>query len=99
MQASGHRFDPDKLHHFVQVRRISGEYRSDGSSQRFPGMKSSGLPDLSGDMARNACLFDIVNGFFNRCRGDMGLVFVRLPRGERMKVSSVLYTQDYLAEY
>jgi hypothetical protein len=25
-----------------------------------------------------APLFDIVNGFFNRCRGDMGLVFMRL---------------------
>jgi len=62
-------------------------------------MKSSGLPDTSGDMARVACLFDIVNGFFNRCRGDMGLVFVRLPQGRRMKVSSVLYTQDYLAEF
>ncbi len=34
-------------------------------------MKSSGLPALAGDMARGACFFDIVNGFFNRCRGDM----------------------------
>ena len=47
------------------------ERRSDGSSQDFPEMKSSGLPlqRWGGDMARKAGLFDIVNGFFNRCRG------------------------------
>lgn len=59
-------------------------------SGQFPEMKSSGLPDTSGDMAHVVRLFDIVNGFFNRCRGDMGLVFVRLPQGRRMKVSSMI---------
>jgi hypothetical protein len=35
------------------------------------GDEDSGLPTSVGDMARTASLFDIVNGFFNRCRGDM----------------------------
>ena len=37
----------------------------------FPEMKRNGLPAKAGDMERIALLFDIVNGFFNRCRGDM----------------------------
>ena len=35
-----------------------------GADQNSLEMKSSGLPDTSGDMARSASLFDIVNGFF-----------------------------------
>ena len=42
---------------------------SEGCAAYFPEMKSSGLPAKAGDMARDVCLFDIVNGFFNRCRG------------------------------
>jgi len=61
--------------------------------------EDSGLPAKAGDMARSASLFDIVNGFFNRCRGDMGLVFWCLPQGRQRKVDQMLYTQDYLAEF
>ena len=45
-------------------------------------------------MRRVASLFDIVNGFFNRCRGDMD----RFPRSSDQGGGSVLYTNDYLAE-
>ncbi|CAN0047528.1 unnamed protein product [Phaeothamnion confervicola] len=56
-------------------------------------MKSSGLPDTSGDMARPASLFDIVNGFFNRCRGDMGLVFRRFRKEMADDRSNVVHTR------
>src|SRR3546814_19063936 len=63
--------------------------------QMISGDEDSGLPALAGDMARSACFFDIVNGFFNRCRGDMGLVFaVFNDQGS----GSFSYTNDYLAE-
>src|SRR3546814_11890420 len=39
--------------------------------QMISGDEDSGLPALAGDMARSECFFDIVNGFFNRCRGDL----------------------------
>ena len=117
MQASGHRFDPDRLHHLLRKwsfdlgpphkrRRPFGL-----ANLRFVGApikrsatdtlvdEDSGLPAKAGDMARSAGLFDIVNGFFNRCRGDMGLVFWCLPQGEQRKVDQMLYTQDYLAEF
>ncbi|EPR10686.1 hypothetical protein M527_05540 [Sphingobium indicum IP26] len=60
------------------------------------GDEDSGLPALAGDMARSACFFDIVNGFFNRCRGDM--VFGFNWSSDRKEAEAVLYTNDYLAE-
>ena len=44
-------------------------------------------------------LFDIVNGFFNRCRGDVALIFVRWLQGWRREIDKALYTNDYLAEF
>ncbi|AYO76741.1 hypothetical protein EBF16_11390 [Sphingobium yanoikuyae] len=63
-----------------------------GADQNSLEMKSSGLPDTSGDMARSASLFDIVNGFFNRCRGDM-VRFLVFPQGSIRKASDVVHTR------
>ncbi len=51
-------------------------------------MKIAVLPALAGNRKRVALLFDIVNGFFNRCRGDMvrfgGLRTVGLDRDRHL---------------
>ena len=39
-------------------------YRVAAMALKISRDEDSGLPDMSGDMARMACLFDIVNGFF-----------------------------------
>jgi hypothetical protein len=54
--------------------------------------EDSGLPAKAGDMARSASLFDIVNGFFNRCRGDM-VRFLVFPQGSIRKASDVVHTR------
>jgi hypothetical protein len=43
-------------------------------------------------MARSASLFDIVNGFFNRCRGDM-VRFLVFPQGSIRKAGDVVHTR------
>jgi hypothetical protein len=65
LQAGGHRFDPDRLHH---SRRFAA---SNGSRRRCstPGMKTRICRPgfgLAGDSCGICPLFDIVNGFFNR---------------------------------
>jgi hypothetical protein len=50
-------------------------------------------------MARSAGLFDIVNGFFNRCRGDMGLIFMRFRKEATEDWFDDRTQQDYLAEF
>ncbi len=63
-------------------------------------MKRNGLPDTSGDMAHIVRLFDIVNGFFNRCRGDVVLVFLCVScKADAKEIGKALYTNDYLAEF
>ena len=82
MQASGHRFDPDKLHQTSAAQRHSRD-------------EESGFAGLPADMRRVASLFDIVNGFFNRCRGDM----VRFREVFGLQENERCCTQnDYLAE-
>lgn len=54
----------------------------------FPEMKRNGLPAKAGDMERIALLFDIVNGFFNRCRGDM--VFGSARSSDRMETEAMI---------
>jgi len=51
-------------------------------------MKRNGLPAKAGDMERIALLFDIVNGFFNRCRGDM--VFGSARSSDRMETEAMI---------
>lgn len=51
-------------------------------------MKRNGLPAKAGDMERMALLFDIVNGFFNRCRGDM--VFGSARSLDRMETEAMI---------
>lgn len=63
-----------------------------GADQNSLEMKSSGLPAKAGDMARSASLFDIVNGFFNRCRGDM-VRFLVFPQGSIRKAGDVVHTR------
>lgn len=63
LQAGGHRFDPDRLHHFDT-----------------PEMKTtySGADTVRiGCAGQDGLFFDIVNGFFNRCRGCI----VAVPQG------------------
>ena len=50
LQASGHRFDPDRLHHISRDEDIS-----------------SGSAGYEVPLLRHL-IFDIVNGFFDRCR-------------------------------
>ena len=51
------------------------------AAQRTSRDEDNGLPALAGDMERVAFLFDIVNGFFNRCRGDMAFGLRSQDRG------------------
>ena len=63
LQAGGHRFDPDRLHHFDT-----------------PEMKTtySAVPlGIAVLQTEDGLFFDIVNGFFNRCRGCI----VAVPQG------------------
>jgi hypothetical protein len=43
----------------------------DGGHQAFPEMKTTVSAVNAADLADLPPFFDIVNGFFNRCRGDM----------------------------
>ena len=64
MQAGGHRFDPDRLHHFLPLAVGSRQQRysrNEDNSSRF----RAGFKRSFGSVHRH---FDIVNGFFNRCR-------------------------------
>ncbi|WP_218821568.1 hypothetical protein [Sphingobium sp. Z007] len=50
-------------------------------------------------MAHDVRLFDIVNGFFNRCRGDTALVLSAFPQGDDGRIDAYRTQQDYLAEF
>jgi hypothetical protein len=80
LQAGGHRFDPDRLHHILLLLRIDAVSadRADqplwciphGARQLSPEMKTTVPVRRKSARLRGICpLFDIVNGFFNRCRG------------------------------
>ena len=74
MQAGGHRFDPDRLHQFQDAWRLAAV-----GTTITPEMKTRiSWPSFRAGAARHAGsarFFDIVNGFFNRCRDVNGLVF------------------------
>ena len=58
LQASGHRFDPDRLHQFCGLRKCPGDIFPQNSRAQARAaivsleMKSSGLPAQAGDMVR-----------------------------------------------
>ena len=60
LQASGHRFDPDRLHQ-AATQRCAGRPVTNSRDENT----RSGFDRLAG----SARVFDIVNGFLNRCRG------------------------------
>ena len=81
MQAGGHRFDPDRLHQFFGLSDHPGDGRPKtpdrkGGAHDTPEMKTrnsdGGFPLIGAEHL--APLFDIVNGFFNRCRGGIVIV-------------------------
>ena len=78
MQAGGHRFDPDRLHQSISRMKTSDP------AQGYLG------PVVSGSAA---CVFDIVNGFLNRCRGGI-VASITIDRWYHHKINQI----DYLAE-
>jgi hypothetical protein len=66
LQAGGQRFEPAKLHHFISSLLAGLE-----TSKIFPEMKTTVSTVNAVDMADFPPFFDIVNGFFNRCRGGI----------------------------
>lgn len=84
LQAGGHRFDPDRLH------QVTGcDIKSDC-------MKRKQIPHLAVRWFRPP-LFDIVNGFLNRCRGAW---IVRFAFGQILRAMhhNKINQNDYLAE-
>jgi hypothetical protein len=65
LQAGGQRFEPAKLHHIVSAlpARFEADFSRDEDNS-FPCFRVRDLADLPP-------FFDIVNGFFNRCRGGI----------------------------
>ena len=60
LQAGGHRFDPDRLHQFNISPEVKTTVPVQSNLVRFAGF---------------ARFFDIVNGFFNRCRDVAAPIF------------------------
>jgi hypothetical protein len=83
LQAGGQRFEPAKLHH------IFPPCMQGWKQQIFPEMKTAVSVAQATDLADLPPFFDIVNGFFNRCRG--GIL-------DACVLYAVTNQNDYLAE-
>jgi hypothetical protein len=72
LQAGGHRFDPDRLHQVCLTRALLRDMIALRQLAISPEMKTPvplvGLRAGQAVIAGFARFFDIVNGFFNRCR-------------------------------
>ena len=95
MQASGHRFDPDRLHHRAddEARSIAAAHVGQRLTTRlgrggdtltiFPGMKRNGSPQQCGDRGRETPRFDIVNGFLKSMPWRYGFETTRIASAVR----------------
>ena len=94
MQAGGHRFDPDRLHQLCRV-AIVAERRN---ISRMKTSDPAGYRPVGGDLA---AVFDIVNGFLNRCRGGIvaSITIDAMVSSQRSTIKLIIWLRYILHTY